>query len=89
MSFWDGGSASLDPPYKVLNGLSKDLLAITRCNLRFAVDPLKSHFQEVLYTFGKYLSNKSSGRNSVWNHPNMMRIFWVFKSESILPDITP
>jgi len=27
----------------------------------------------------------SSGRNSVWNHPNIMEVFWVFKNESILP----
>jgi hypothetical protein len=28
---------------------------------------------------------KSTGKKSVWNHPNIMGVFWAFKSESILP----
>jgi hypothetical protein len=32
---------------------------------------------------------KSTGKKSVWNHPNIMGVFWAFKSESILPEQKP
>jgi hypothetical protein len=33
---------------------------------------------------GEEFKNETSGRKSLWNHPNIMGIFWTFKSESIL-----
>jgi len=35
------------------------------------------------------MENPKNKKKSAWNHPNIMGVFWIFKSESILPNVTP
>ena len=54
MPFVEGGSAPLDPPYKVFNGLPEAPLTITKCNLCFSPDLPQSRFQEGVYSVADY-----------------------------------
>jgi hypothetical protein len=47
-----------------------------------------AHFRLYYTPLSKIRERKVIGRKSVWNHPNK-EVFWVFKSEGILPLSTP